>query len=78
MINLTLPEIQKNYYRLRVKTLRVKTLLINCKLGECVRWGGGGGVVGGTVKGVQNLMGLLYGEIKIKHVYQYQYQQLSL
>ena len=36
----------KNYCRLRVKTLRFKTLLINCKLGECVRWGGGGGVVG--------------------------------
>ena len=33
----------------------------NCKLGECVRWGGGGGgcwVVSGTGKGVQNLMGL--------------------
>ena len=29
----------------------------NCKLGDCVRWGGGGGVVG-SGKGVQNLMGL--------------------
>ena len=34
----------------------------NCKLGECVRWGGGGGeavgwcVVSGSGKGGQNLM----------------------
>ena len=38
----------------------------NCKLGECVRWGGGEGgvgvvgwsVVSGSGKGVQNLMDL--------------------
>ena len=31
----------------------------NCKLGECVRWGGGGRwLVSGSGKGVQNLTGL--------------------
>ena len=31
----------------------------NCKLGECVRWGRGGGwEVGASGKGVQNLLGL--------------------
>ena len=32
----------------------------------------------GRGKGVQNQMGLYYREIKIKHFYQYEYQQLSL
>ena len=27
----------------------------NCKLGECVRWGGAGWVVSGSGKGVQNM-----------------------
>ena len=35
-------------------------------------------VVSCSVKGVQNLMGLKYLEINIKHFYQYEYQQLSL
>ena len=49
----------------------------NCKLKECVRCEGGGWwVVSGSGKGVQNLMGLEYREIKIKHFFQYEYQQL--
>ena len=51
----------------------------NCKLGECIRWGGEGWwVVSDSGKGEQNLMGLSYREIKIKHFYHYEYQQLSL
>ena len=38
---------------------------------------GGWWVVSGSEKGVQNLMGLQYWEIKIKRFYQYEYQQLS-
>ena len=35
-------------------------------------------VVSGSGKGMENLMGLWYWEIKIQHFYQYEYQQLSL
>ena len=55
----------------------------NCKLGECVRWGRGGGGVwwwlgSGSGKGVQKPDELVISRIKIEHFYQYEYQQLSL